>query len=500
MREKHFPKVCYEIFVRSFCDSNKDGVGDIAGITSKLDYLKELGIEAIWLTPIHPSPSYHKYDVIDYYGIDLDFGTLQDFKKLVTEAKLRGIAILIDLVINHTSTLHPWFIEASKRKNNFHRNFYWWKNELEIKELGIAKRAATDDSQEVYPWHDNKYDDEKYYGLFYKGMPDLNYHSKELKIEIIKIMDFWLNDMEVAGFRIDAARHIFPPWDASFNLDFWNFFKSSLNQLKPEAFTIGEIWADPIEIAPYFQGIDAVFNFELSFAIQKVLSNEKNEHLITQLIAVYQLYSIHKNDFIDAIMLSNHDQVRIGSILDGNIEKLKLAATILLTLPGQPFIYYGEEIGMLGKKPDQHIREPFIWSKEENDTNTTHWIAPKFSTNETISDLALQLNSPESLVNHYKKLIKIRTSNETLGHVHNYNIQPFQEKNTKILGYIRSLENQSILIIHNLIAKKQIVNIDKILIKFLILAEPSVINYHKKTLTLNGYKSVILDIEPEKQI
>ena len=269
------PKVCYEIFVRSFCDSNGDGIGDIRGIISRLAYLKELGIEAIWLTPVHPSPSYHKYDVENYYNIDPEYGTLGDFRELIHKAHQSGIAIYLDLIVNHTSTLHPWFIEARKNKNNRFRNFYWWKNDAEINMLGIARRETSDDSQEVYPWHDNGEDPEKYYGLFYKGMPDLNYQSEELRKELVKIITFWLTDIGVDGFRLDAARHIYPVWAKEDNFEFWNFFSETIHNIKPGAFTVGEVWAETEEVAPYFQHINAAFNFDLSFAIQRILIRKK---------------------------------------------------------------------------------------------------------------------------------------------------------------------------------------------------------------------------------
>src|SRR5215217_1317585 len=180
-KSRFIPRVCYEIFVRSFCDSNGDGIGDLNGIISKLDYLADLGIEAIWLTPIHPSPSYHKYDVTDYYAIEPEYGTIYDFRRLLYEAHTRNIEIYLDLIVNHTSTLHPWFTEARKSPDNEFRKFYWWMTPPQIETLGISKRETSDDSQVVYPWHDNSEDQEKYYGLFYKGMPDLNYHSPALR-------------------------------------------------------------------------------------------------------------------------------------------------------------------------------------------------------------------------------------------------------------------------------------------------------------------------------
>ncbi len=487
-----FPKICYEIFIRSFCDSNDDGVGDLLGIVSKLDYLQNLGIEAIWLTPIHPSPSYHKYDVIDYYGIDLDFGSLDTMKRLVKEAHARGIKILMDLIINHTSTLHPWFIEASMSKENSFRNYYWWKTDAEINELGIAKRSISEDSQEVFPWHENMGDDEKYYGMFYKGMPDLNFHSEALREDLQKMMHYWLYEIQIDGFRIDAARHVFPIWEAEHNVGFWKFFKKSVEDIRENTFTVGEIWAEPTEIAPYYQGVNATFNFELSFALQRILMFEKNENLINRLLEAYHLYRAQNSNFIDAIMLTNHDQDRIGSVLAGNTEKLKLAASILLTLPGQPYIYYGEEIGMLGMKPDPHIREPFLWTSEKDDSERTTWIDPQFSTFETVVPLSKQLLDTDSLFHHYKKLIQIRKENEILGNLLNYHIMPYQSNIDAILGYIRVFENRQLLIVNNLTSEVQNIPIEMALCEELLYSSHASSTVQDQHITLAGYSSFMI--------
>lgn len=199
--------------------------------------LQELGVEAIWLTPIHPSPSYHKYDLTDYFGIDPEFGTIEIFRELLLKAHEHDIAVYIDLIVNHTSNQHPWFLEASDSPDNKFRNFYWWMTAQEIEKLGIEKRQTSDDSQEVYPWHENADDPEKYYGLFFHAMPDLNYHSQELKAELQKVIRFWLNDIGVDGFRLDAARHIFPEWEKEWSLEFWKFFSELIQETRPGAYT-----------------------------------------------------------------------------------------------------------------------------------------------------------------------------------------------------------------------------------------------------------------------
>ncbi|RYF77405.1 MAG: alpha-amylase, partial [Cytophagaceae bacterium] len=207
--------VHYEIFVRAFCDSNNDGIGDLNGVTQKLDYLSDLGISAIWLMPINPSSTYHKYDVTDYYGIDPEYGTIDDFRRLIDEAHKRGIAVLMDLVIHHTSIKHMWFQEAAKGPDNPYRSFYKWMLPDEIKRRNLATRDITADSDERSPWHyapgtnARSATTEKYYGMFWSGMPDLNFDHQPLREEIYKIVRYWLTDVGVDGFRLDAARHLY---------------------------------------------------------------------------------------------------------------------------------------------------------------------------------------------------------------------------------------------------------------------------------------------------
>lgn len=447
---KFIPRVCYEIFVRSFCDSNGDGIGDLNGIISKLDYLAELGIEGIWLTPIHPSPSYHKYDPVDYFGIEPEFGTMEDFKRLLSEARKRNIVIYLDLIVNHSSTYHPWFVEASKGTSNPYRNFYWWLSPQKIEELGIAERQTSDDSDEVYPWHIVEGDPEKYYGLFWKGMPDLNYSSEALKSELEKIITFWLKEVGIDGFRLDAARHIYPIWEKEKNHDFWKFFNEVVQKIKPGTFTVAEVWAETWEVAPYLENLNATFHFDLSFALQRIVIQGRDENIVQQLLNSYEQFRPHNPNFVDATMLTNHDQDRIGSVVANHHEKIKLAACLLLTLPGQPYIYYGEEIGMLGTKPDPYIREPFLWSEQENDPDKTNWLQAEFSTLKNFAPLSKQKDDSNSIFNHYKKLITVRKATPALAQIINPNLEAVKSLDNEIIAFVRTHETDPVLVIHNL--------------------------------------------------
>jgi alpha-amylase len=498
---KNIPRICYEIFVRSFCDSDGDGIGDLNGIISKLDYLAGLGIEALWLTPIHPSPSYHKYDVTDYYAIEPEFGTMDDFRRLLSEAHSRGIHIYLDLIVNHTSTLHPWFAEARKSPENAYREFYWWMSPKQIEALGISERETSDDSQVVYPWHENPQDTEKYYGLFFKGMPDLNYHSETLRREIEKILRFWLNEIGVDGFRLDAARHIYPEWEKEQTIDFWKFFSDVVHHAKPDAFTVAEVWAENEEVAPYFKYLDATFHFDLSFMLQRIVIQERDELLIEKLLESYALFQKYNPRFIDAIMLTNHDQDRIGSVVGNNKSKIKLAASILLTLPGQPYIYYGEEIGMLGTKPDPYIREPFLWSDGNGNNENTKWIEAVFTTSRTVSPLAVQFDDPASVFSHYRELIRLRKAEPALGQILAPNLHRVCLHDDQLLAYFRPHVDKSLVIIHNLSssAKKLVLPDDKSGFLNVVFSTDPVHSGTLQIMQLAPLSSLILSLLPKTQ-
>ena len=445
------PKVFYEIFIRSFCDSNHDGKGDLNGITSKLDYLQYLGIEGIWITPFFKSNSYHKYDVIDYQSVDSECGTMDDFENLIKEAHKRKIKVLIDFVINHTSSQHWWFQEAKKGKDNPYRNYYNWLSPAQIKAKGIAEREATADSAEKQPWHwAKKGDDEKYYGMFWSEMPDLNMDNPKVREEIYEIGRFWL-EKGVDGFRMDAAKHIYPDWEAYKCHAFWQEFRQRMEAIKSDVYIVGEVWTSAEKIAPFFRGLKANFNFDLCFAIQDIVKLGKDsKDIVSMLISNYQLFSAENPAFIDATMLSNHDQNRIGSVANGNIEKLKMAANLLFTLPGNPYLYYGEELGMKGKKPDENIREAFIWNKRSEDNDRTNWRKPVYNTDSKTTPLKVQIEDYNSLFNHYRKLIALRKLIPALAQISPPNLQKSSISNKKIISFIRPHEEGDVLVIQNI--------------------------------------------------
>lgn len=459
--------ITYEIFVQSFADSDGDGIGDIPGMTAKLGYLSDLGVEAIWLMPIHESPSYHKYDVVDYKSIHPDYGTLDDFRSFLKEAHRRGIKVVIDFIINHSSDKHPWFLESRKGKDNPYRDYYIWNEEQAIKDE-IAKSELSHDSGNITQWHRVDGNEELYYGFFTGQMPDLNYDNPKVFEEIVEIGHFWLEDIGVDGLRMDAAKHIFRDHRAADNHKFWVKFKKAMQSIKPDVYIVGEVWADAKTTAPFAKGLPSLFNFDLAFSISQTLKSgvvssssvSGHSHVVSEdssfvktLIQNQQLFKNTNPEYVDAIFLSNHDQNRIASVLANRKNKIKQAAAILLTLPGKPFIYYGEELGMLGMKPDPNIREPFLWDVADKDTQRAKWITPEFSTDSTVVPVATQTEKPNSTYNIYRALIKARKESKALS---DGDLQVVSVKNKSVLAYTRTLADQTVLVLHN-VGKEKVV-------------------------------------------
>lgn len=445
--------ITYEIFVQSFADSNGDGIGDINGMTAKLDYLKDLGVEGIWLMPINPSDSYHKYNVDDYYNIHPDYGTLDDFKNFISEAHKRGINVIMDLVINHSGRNNIWFQEALKDQNSKYWYYYVWAHNDDPK---VQPPVSENGSRRRYRSHWNKVEgsDYSYFAHFGGNMPDLNYDNPKLQQEIFKVGKFWLSEVGVDGFRLDAARHIFPDYRAVDNHQWWEYFLQEMKKVKKDVYIVGEVWAPSNIVAPYLNGIPALFNFDMGSAIIKAVNDENADSLVLKHKKIIDFYKTVNPDYTDCTFLTNHDQNRILSSVDDNKDKATMAAALLFTLPGSPYIYYGEEIGMIGKKPDQFIREPFIWSKASTDKFRTKWEEPRFSLESTVTPMDAQLKDKNSLLNHYKSLIKLRNNSSALtyGELNDVDIT----NNPSICAFVRSDKNESLLVIHNLSKEKLI--------------------------------------------
>ena len=420
--------VFYEIFVRSFYDSDGDGIGDFNGITQKLDYIQSLGVNALWLMPIHPSPSYHGYDVTDYYATNPDYGSMNDFENLLTEAHSRDIKIIIDLVLNHTSSQHPFFVDANSGSDSEYRDWYVWSNESGNQ------------------WHQGN--DGTYFGFFCDCMPDLNYSNPDVTKEMFAVTRYWLKDIGVDGFRLDAAKHLIEEGDTLENTpathewfkDFYSFYKKD----RSDAYAVGEVYGAGAFIATTYEGqFDHVFNFELASGLMNSVNGESNTGITSAW--KFTLRDITDGDY--ATFLTNHDQNRVMSAFNGNEEKAKLAAVILLTSPGTPFIYYGEEIGMQGKKPDEDIRLPMQWTADENAGFTTGspWRVP--NADHLQVNVAAQEDDPNSLLNLYRALTELRAEHPAL---RGGSISVLETEHAGVYAFLRSNGEENILVLVNL--------------------------------------------------
>lgn len=448
-QEKNIPRVVYQIFVPSFCDSNQDGVGDLKGIQSKLDYLQDLGVEAIWLSPIFLSSSYHKYDVIDYYKIDGNFGTEDDLVALIQDAAARKIQVYLDLVMNHTSSQHVWFQDAQRNEDSPYRDFYIWKSPEKIRQERLEEREATADSGLKDPWHwPVQRAKEKYYSLFWREMPHLNLANPATKQALLDVALYWLQ-RGVAGFRLDAAKHIFS--DELKAAHFWKVFSDEVRRLFPAVYFVGEVWTSAERVAPFFEGLTANFDFQLSDEIKNIVKLVQiSPSFIPSLQQRYNLFASFNTGFVDATFLSNHDQERVASFLDNDKEKLKAVANILFTLPGQPYIYYGEELGMLGKKPDERIREAFLWDERSKDSARTNWQKPKYNTDSKVRPLAQQKIDEQSIYTHYKNWIKQRKETPSLAQVSPVNLLDWPLNIEGIMSFQRTHCEGDTYVLHNL--------------------------------------------------
>ncbi|MEO9801840.1 MAG: alpha-amylase family glycosyl hydrolase [Reichenbachiella sp.] len=458
--------VFYEIFVQSFADSDGDGIGDINGMTSKLDYLKDLGIDAIWLMPMSPSPSYHKYDVTDYLGIHPDYGTIEDFKAFIQAAHQKNIKVVMDFVINHSGYDHPWFQNAMQGKNAKYRDYYVWADKDSIVEQ-MAKKVTSFDSDNVRQWHPVNGDSTKehYYGFFYGGMPDLNYDNPAVRAEMYEAGKFWLTDVGVDGFRLDAAKHIYPDDRAEDSHAFWKEFKTEMEKINPDVYLIGEVWADANTASPYAAGFTSLFNFDRAFSILESINKERvvaaniaghsyqidsTANLADVINTSLPWFEKYNQNFVEASFLSNHDQNRVASVLGNDQSKIKLAASMLFTLPGTPYIYYGEEIGMLGLKPDENIREPMVWDADELDGARTSWMQPVYTTATSVEPAMKQVRDDQSLLSHYKSLISLKKRDVfSLGDIQNLDFGTYN-----IVAFTRNYGETSAAVVHNLSNQK----------------------------------------------
>lgn len=475
--------VWYEIFVRAWYDTDGDGIGDLKGVTARLDYLESLGVDGIWLMPINPSPSYHGYDVTDYRRINPQYGTLADFHQLMDAAHERGIRVIMDLVVNHTSDRHPWFLAARDPGDPHHAWYTWAGPRAQLKATSATGGPA---------WH--ALGRQHYLGTFTGAMPDLDFDTPAVREAIDDVGRFWLAQ-GVDGFRLDAAQHVYYDFAAQAddlavlrrNLQWWRSFHQAMKQADPDVYLVGEVTREqPGELEPWFGPLDAVFDFPLASQLIASAREERRGALDTLLRRIARAIPAGQ----DAPFLSNHDQERVMSQLDGNTQHMRMAAAMLLTLPGEPFIYYGEELGMRGAKPDPDLREPMRWHRAADGPGQSSW--KRFSAGDGPGvSVDAQQGDANSMLAWYRMLIGWR---HELPVLREGALRVPDLANPGLAGWELAGAGSDVLVVHNLSGQPQTLELADALARFgrLRLASTPDARLAGGRLHLPAYASVVL--------
>lgn len=421
----------YEIFVYSFCDSNGDGYGDLNGVTKKLDYIRDLGYTGIWLMPINDSPSYHGYDVRDYYSINSKYGTVADYENLVKKAHEKGIKVIIDLVVNHTSATSPWFMSAVKYKNgkSTDNTYADWYNFFDTKPNGNGYHK----NGSVY-----------YEGRFDSSMPDLNLDCEGVRAEIDNIMRFWL-EKGTDGFRLDGVKYYYGTSGNSNCVEFCSWIKQTALKYNENAYIIGEMWDSASAIERFYKsGADSFFYFpgygaQGSFAMSVRSPDGANVYWN----ALNTMVEI-ANGYIPAPFLGNHDTARIAGIMSRDAADIKFAYGLLSMCNGNTFTYYGDEIGMLGSYNDPDKRIGMLWDNKKTGMTKP---PPETTTREYVFDgVKEQLQDSNSILNYYKICNNARNAFPALMRG---DIERISYDDGQVLAFKKTYKGESVTVIIN---------------------------------------------------
>jgi alpha-glucosidase len=485
--------VFYELYPRSFADSNNNGIGDLNGVTAKLDYLKDLGVDAIWITPCFPSPQVDfGYDISDYENIDPMYGSLQDFDRLLAEANKRGIRILLDFVANHTSDHHKWFQDSKSSRTSAYRDWYIWRDGRRpgqppnnwISTFGLSAWTFDPTTQQYY------------YHYFYPEQPDLNWRNPAVEAAMFDVTRFWYK-RGVAGFRLDAVDSLFEDpklTDNSFAAGTDTFGRRNMderyNQKLPEvhgvlrglrkvadeynAVLIGETYTSSIDELKHYYGdhsSELQLPMDMMFATVDKLSAPEFRK---------QIASVNSSGGWPVFLIGNHDMPRSYNRYGDGLHDdaiAKLMAALYLTLRGSPILYYGEEIGMQNNDPKskEDVRDPqgkigwptekgrdgertpMQWTADVNGgfSKTKPWlpVAPSAATHNVATESA----DPASILNFYKRLLKLRHDEKAL--LEGEYI-PLDENNPNVLSFLRRYKNEAVLVVLNMSATTQRVTLD----------------------------------------
>ncbi len=529
--------VIYQIYPRSFMDSDGDGIGDINGILSKLDYLEWLGIDAVWISPVYKSPNDDNgYDISDYMDIMDEFGTMSDMEKLIEEAKKRNIKIIMDMVFNHTSDEHKWFIESKKSKDNQYRDYYIWRDPVEGKEpneLGSVFSGSA--------WQFDETTKQYFLHFFSKRQPDLNWENENVRKGMADVIKFWL-DKGVGGFRLDVIEMLGKIPDEMIGAN-GPKLHDYIKELYVNGFnaygdgenivTIGECWAADTQIAlkytkPSNKELSMVFQFEHS-SLDEVPGKGKWElatFKLSQLKSIIDKWQLEYKDGWNTLFWNNHDLPRIvsrfGNDTNYRVESAKMLAVLLYGLKGTPFLYQGEEIGMTnvkwknisdykdvetlgvyeeklkaGENPDKimeaihakgrdNARTPMQWDDSANAGFTTG--KPWILVNENYLDINVKKASKDdnSVLHFYKNLIKIR---KNVASINEGEYIPLLKENESVIAYLRKSDKETLLVVCNFYDQNQVVELDNFTVKELIISNYDQSPINLKSLELRPYES-----------
>ena len=453
-------RVFYEIFVGSFSDSDGNGIGDLRGIINRMDYLNDgdpdsglsLGVEGIWLTPIFKSPTYHKYDVSDYYTIDPQFGTMDDLKELIALCHERNVKLILDLVINHTASNHQWFLDFTKAHQKGdtedpYYDFYSWGTQARLSGRTFSRISGSSDYYECNFWG---------------GMPELNYDNEAVREEMLKVAKFYL-DMGIDGFRFDAAKYIYFGDDPA-SAAFWEWYIAELKKIKPELYTVAEVWDSDSITQLYYPALNC-FNFTVAQSTGMYVDAARmgNVNALTGYTEKYlKTVQAMRGDAMIVPFLANHDTDRSAGYLTLASGYAKVAANLLILGPGSPFIYYGEEIGLKGSRDsantDADRRLAMLWGDGDSvkDPSEATYNQKNQQSNGTV---ASQIGDGDSLYNYYKKLIMIRNANPEIarGEYTSLNLE-----GTNVGGFIASLDGSLCMVLHNTTNKSVTLDLSQI--------------------------------------
>ncbi|TMO97401.1 alpha-amlyase [Pseudoalteromonas sp. S3260] len=489
--------VFYQIWPRSFYDSDADGHGDFNGMTQKLPYLQDLGVNALWLTPMFEAPSYHGYDFTEFYQVENDYGSMAEFEAFIKAADDKGMKVILDLVINHISSNHEWFQRSANNEAPY-ADYFIWRDDMPKAGSGWGHAWSNNDQPDAV-WHWSETRQQYYYGAFGASQPDLNLRHPDVVAEMEKMAKFWL-DKGVAGFRLDAVRFAMEGGaDAQADTDetiaYWQHFNQYVKSVDPEAYLVGEAWADIPVAAKYFgegKGLDQGFDFEVGYKILGLLkldasgeaqfgtmqSNQKINAVDANVLKQNLQQRIDSTAPLDffAPFLTNHDQERVAYQLTEHDDKAKLAAAMLFSSPGTPYIYYGEEIGLTqgGTGHDVYKRAPMQWDNSNQAGFTqakTSWVeqAELFGDNYTQwwpEYLAQQINAADrnvktqqaqsdSLWRLYQHLIALKKQRPELGIKGSYELT---QHNNGLVEITRELNGSKSMFVLNLTANPQTIS------------------------------------------